>query len=82
MKKSIAVLLTLALLMSAAAVLPVLAAGNDGMSFTADKVYRGYDPLSAAPLTIEATIQFPAGFSASERGGVICGNNNPDISES
>ena len=74
MKKSIAVLLTLALLMSAAAVLPVLAAGNDGMSFTADKVYRGYDPLSAAPLTIEATIQFPAGFSASERGGVICGN--------
>ena len=74
MKKILALLLTVALLVGAAAILPVFAAGNDGMSFTADKVYRGYDPLSSAPLTIEATVYYPAGFSASERGGVICGN--------
>ena len=74
MKKIFAILLTLTLLMGTLAVMPVFAADHNGMSFTADKVYRGYDPLSSAPLTIEATIQFPAGFAATERGGVICGN--------
>ena len=74
MKKTFAILLILTLLMGAFTVMPVFAAGNDGVSFTADKVYRGYDPLSAAPLTIEATIYFPSGFNKSDRGGVICGN--------
>ena len=74
MKKTFAILLILTLLMGALTVMPVFAAGNDGVSFTADKVYRGYDPLSAAPLTIEATIYFPSGFNKSDRGGVICGN--------
>ena len=60
--------------MGAFTVMPVFAADHNGMSFTADKVYRGYDPLSAAPLTIEATIYFPSGFNKSDRGGVICGN--------
>lgn len=74
MKKTFSFLLILTLLMGALTVMPVFAAGNDGVSFTADKVYRGYDPLSAAPLTIEATIYFPSGFNKSDRGGVICGN--------
>ena len=74
MKKTAILLLSLSLLLGALAMIPAWAADTEGMSFTADKVYRGYDSLASAPLTIEATVCYPVGYSASERGGVICGN--------
>ena len=74
MKRFLTVLLTLSLLVGLIASLPAFAADTDGMSFDAGHVYRGFDALSEAPLTIEATVYFPASYDKTQRGGVIIGN--------
>jgi len=66
--KKLALILT-ALLMVALLAVPAMAAGEAGMSFTADKLYPLAKDLEKAPLTFEAVVRIPVGYA--DRAGLI-----------
>ena len=72
MKKRFFSIICVALFVFTSLVIPVSAAGAEGASFTADRTFTMENRLDGAPLTYEAVIKLPAGYSG--RGGVIIGN--------
>ena len=72
----VAVFLLVTMLLTMLLTLPIFSAETEkqGMSFTADSLYRSAKPLEESPVTFEAWIKLDENYDQTQRAGIIIGN--------